>query len=263
MSTSTISPSSEASSISSMRSLTSRWKQTPLKHLVRFNPEQLPENTEPSRAISYIDIGNVKTGSLVAKPAQYTFANAPSRARRVVQRGDVIFSMVRPYLRAMYRFADDTTEIVSTGFAVLRPGSEIDSGFLFYSVLNEQFIEDINSVAVGAGYPAVDPSVLANQLIALPPLDEQRAIARFLDRKSRRIARFIRARQRMIALLNEQKQAIIHQAVTRGLDPDIPLKPSGIDWLGDIPAHWSLRNDQVHLDQCYRWVLGQRRSRVG
>lgn len=77
--------------------------------------------------------------------------------------------------------------------------------------------------------------------IAVPPLDEQRAIARFLDRKSRRIARFIHARQRMIALLNEQKQAIIHQAVTRGLDPNIPLKPSGIDWLGDIPAHWTVR----------------------
>ncbi len=81
----------------------------------------------------------------------------------------------------------------------------------------------------------------ASQLYPLPPLDEQRAIARFLDRKSRRIARFIHARQRMIALLTEQKQAIIHQAVTRGLDPDVPLKPSGIDWLGDIPTHWELR----------------------
>ncbi len=215
-------------------------KRTSLKHLACFNPEQLPEWTNPDRLITYIDIGNVRTGSLVSQPTGYTFSSAPSRARRLVRQGDVIFSTVRPYLRAIYRFSSPTESVVSTGFAVIRPGSGIDSAFLFYSVVNEQFINSINAQAVGASYPAVDPSVLENQMVRVPPLDEQRAIARFLDRKSRRIARFIHARQRMIALLNEQKQAIIHQAVTRGLDPDIPLKPSGIDWLGDIPAHWNL-----------------------
>ena len=82
--------------------------------------------------------------------------------------------------------------------------------------------------------------------IFLPPIEEQAAIVRFLDHANRKIDGFIRAKRKLIALLGEQKQAIIHHAVTRGLNPDVPLKPSGIPWLGDIPAHWEvLRAKQV------------------
>ena len=77
--------------------------------------------------------------------------------------------------------------------------------------------------------------------VLLPPPDEQAAIVRFLDWANGRLERAIRAKRKVIALLNEQKQAIIHRAVTRGLDPDVPLKPSGIPWLGDIPQHWMLK----------------------
>jgi type I restriction enzyme, S subunit len=74
-----------------------------------------------------------------------------------------------------------------------------------------------------------------------PPLDEQIAIVRFLKWTNVRLERAIRAKQKVIVLLNEQKQAIIHRAVTRSLDPSVALKPSGIPWLGDIPKHWTLR----------------------
>ena len=76
--------------------------------------------------------------------------------------------------------------------------------------------------------------------VLLPPKDEQDAIVRFLDWANGRLERAIRAKRKVIALLNEQKQAIIHRAVTRGLDPSVPLKPSGIPWLGDIPRHWEV-----------------------
>jgi type I restriction enzyme S subunit len=74
--------------------------------------------------------------------------------------------------------------------------------------------------------------------VLVPPPDEQAAIVRFLDWANGRLERAIRAKRKVIALLNEQKQAIIHRAVTRGIDPSVPLKPSGISWLGDIPQHW-------------------------
>lgn len=77
--------------------------------------------------------------------------------------------------------------------------------------------------------------------VPVPSLPEQQAIADFLDVADARISRYIAAKRRMIALLEEQKQAIINQAVTRGLDPDVPLKPSGVDWLGGIPAHWEVK----------------------
>lgn len=74
-----------------------------------------------------------------------------------------------------------------------------------------------------------------------PPKEEQEAIVRFLAHANQKIDGFIRAKRKLIGLLNEQKQAIIHQAVTRGIDPSVPLKPSGIPWLGDIPKHWEVR----------------------
>jgi type I restriction enzyme S subunit len=74
----------------------------------------------------------------------------------------------------------------------------------------------------------------------LPPPEEQATIVRFLDHADRRIRRYIRAKQKLIKLLEEQKQAIIHRAVTRGLDPNIRLKPSGVEWLGDVPEHWEV-----------------------
>ena len=74
----------------------------------------------------------------------------------------------------------------------------------------------------------------------VPPLPEQAAIVRFLDHVDRRIRRYIRAKQKLITLLEEQKQALIHRAVTRGLDPNVRLKPSGVEWLGDMPEHWEV-----------------------
>ncbi len=77
--------------------------------------------------------------------------------------------------------------------------------------------------------------------IVVPPAKEQAAIVRFLDHADRRSRRYIRAKQKLIKLLEEQKQAIIHRAVTRGLDPNVRLKPSGVEWLGDVPEHWEVR----------------------
>ena len=76
--------------------------------------------------------------------------------------------------------------------------------------------------------------------VLVPSDDEQAAIVRFLDHANRNIDGWVRAKRKLIGLLNEQKQAIIHRAVTRGLQPDVPLKPSGIPWLGDIPKHWEV-----------------------
>jgi type I restriction enzyme S subunit len=89
-----------------------------------------------------------------------------------------------------------------------------------------------------AGQQRVPQSFIADYPITLAPIAEQAAIVRYLDYMDRRVRKYIRAKQRLITLLNEQKQAIIQRAVTRGLDPDVHLKPSGVPWLGDIPEHW-------------------------
>lgn len=99
--------------------------------------------------------------------------------------------------------------------------------------------------------------MFGNQRVSLPPPDEQAAIVRFLDWANGRLERAIRAKRKVIALLNEQKQAIIHRAVTRGLDPSVPLKPSGIPWLGDIPQHWEVWQLR-HMGRLHKGVGGSK-----
>ena len=77
--------------------------------------------------------------------------------------------------------------------------------------------------------------------IPVPPLDEQAAIVRYLDDADQRIRAYVSAKERLIVLLEEERQAVIHQAVTRGLDPNVKLKPSGVEWLGDVPEHWEIQ----------------------
>lgn len=86
----------------------------------------------------------------------------------------------------------------------------------------------------------IPPSVFLGVKTPIPPPAEQAAIVRFLDHADRRIQRYIRAKQKLIRLLEEQKQAIIHRAVIRGMDDSAALKPSGVEWLGDVPAHWEV-----------------------
>ena len=83
--------------------------------------------------------------------------------------------------------------------------------------------------------------MLQNFPVALPPLAEQAAIVRYLDLADERIRRYVSSRERLIELLEEYRQAVIHHVVTRGLDPGVRLKPSGVEWLGDVPAHWEVR----------------------
>ena len=83
-------------------------------------------------------------------------------------------------------------------------------------------------------------SEFSNQTLPLPPLAEQRAIVRYLDCVDRRIRRYVTAKRKLIALLEEEKQAVVNRAVTRGLDPNVRLKPSGVEWLGEVPEHWEV-----------------------
>ena len=83
-------------------------------------------------------------------------------------------------------------------------------------------------------------SEFSNQTLPLPPLFEQQAIVKYLNHADRRIRRYVTAKQKLIALLEEEKQAVVSRAVTRGLDPNVRLKPSGVAWLGDVPEHWEV-----------------------
>ena len=94
--------------------------------------------------------------------------------------------------------------------------------------------------STGVSYPAINPSTLAGLWGAVPHLPEQRAIAAFLDRETTHIDALIAHKRELIDLLHQQRTAIISHAVTRGLNPAAKMKPSGVEWLGDVPEHWDV-----------------------
>jgi len=108
--------------------------------------------------------------------------------------------------------------------------------FLYYSALTIPFKYLLTNTTV----PSMTQYDLGNHLFAFAPIDEQKTIARFLDRKLEQIGHFISNKQRLIELLKEQKTAIVNRAVTKGLNPHASMKPSGVEWLEDIPAHWEI-----------------------
>jgi type I restriction enzyme S subunit len=128
-------------------------------------------------------------------------------------------------------------------YNVCKPGPGIVASYYAHTVREMSRSQWILALAKGIRERSTDfrYEMFGNQIVPLPPPDEQAAIVLFLDHANRKIDGFIRAKRKLIGLLNEQKQAIIHRAVTRGLHPDVLLKPSGIPWLGDIPKHWEVR----------------------
>ena len=99
-------------------------------------------------------------------------------------------------------------------------------------------------------------------LVAFPPIDEQVAIAAFLDRETAKIDALVEEQQRLIALLKEKRQAVISHAVTKGLDPNAPMKDSGVEWLGEAPAHWEVRPLGRLLHVHFQWLVSQSRGRL-
>ena len=213
-----------------------------LKYVATINDESLTDGTEPEYKLRYIDIGNVDSHGAVRKMVTYKFEDAPSRARRIVRHGDIIISTVRTYLQAIAAIENPPDNlIVSTGFAVVRPKDEIfHPGFCKYVLRESLFLWEVESRSTGVSYPAINSFDLGNIRINLPPLEIQHIIADFLDRETARIDALVAEKERMLTLLEENHAALVSRAVTRGLDPRAPLKASGFDWLGDIPAQWGI-----------------------
>ena len=217
------------------------WDVKRLKYVASINDEALPETTDPTYEFDYVDIGNVNAIYGIVERERMIFEEAPSRARRVVRKGDTIVSTVRTYLRAVASVreaADDL--IVSTGFAVVRPHG-IDLAFLSFALRESHFIETVVSKSTGVSYPAINASEVGRICIPVPELEEQQAIARFLDERTQKIDDLIEAKRSLLDLLKEKRQAVITHAVTRGLDLTAKLKPSGVEWLGDVPEHWDVK----------------------
>src|SRR5438105_100419 len=181
-------PAYKDSGVEWLGEIPAHWEVRRLKHIARVNTEALREDTDPGMEVVYVDIGGVDNLGRIVDRKALTFGAAPSRARRIVRDGDVIVSTVRTYLRAIAAIREpEPGTIVSTGFAVIRPADELTTDFAAYALRAPYFVERVVANSKGVSFPAINESEMATYEVAMPPADEQRAIAAFLDRVTARI----------------------------------------------------------------------------
>lgn len=212
------------------------WETVPIKRITSYNDECWSENTLDEQVINYVEIADVNESSGITNITKYKFCNAPSRARRITRKNDIIISTVRTYLKAITKIDEDGLT-VSTGFMVLR-AKRINPSFLAFSVKAESFIQTIISLSVGISYPAINAIDVVNLKIPVPPLAEQEEIAAYLDKKCGEIDELIEVEQQMISDLESYRQSVITETVTHGLNPDTRMVESDCDWFASHPSHW-------------------------
>jgi len=199
--------------------ISENWNVRRLRFLVSINDETLSEKTDPQFEMIYVDIGGVDRYQGIFERTEYLFNTAPSRARRIVRDGDVIISTVRTYLRAITRIkSPENNLIVSTGFAVIRPTSRLNSEFAAYALRATYFIESIVANSTGVSYPAIEASTVSGFSIPFPEFKEQERIATYLNRETAKIDTLVAKVRGAIASLKEYRTALISAAVTGKID---------------------------------------------
>lgn len=207
------------------------WGIKPLKHVVGLINEKA-ETTDGE----YIGLENIEsfTGRLTPSSSEVDKEGTANLFRAA----DVLFGKLRPYLaKAIIAKVDGRC---SSELLVLRPLGTIPS-FLHYQVLSDHFIRIVDSSTYGTKMPRANWDFIGKMPVPVPDLAEQRAIASFLDHKTALIDGLIAKRERQIELLQEQRTTLITRAVTKGLNPDVPMKDSGVEWLGKVPGHWAVK----------------------
>lgn len=213
-----------------------------LKDVAELNVRSLDDSTSGDYVFKYIDISSVSFENGITLGEDLAFQNAPSRARRIVQKGDVLVSTVRTYLRAIADIDWDAENIIaSTGFAVFTPNKNINPRFLAYAVKSSEVINQICSISKGVSYPAIQATILSSVRIPFYALSEQYVIATYLDKECDKITKEIDLLERKVGGYRRMKRSLINYAVMGGLDSKIKTKKSEGSLSSIIPFHWTER----------------------
>ncbi|MFN9621994.1 MAG: restriction endonuclease subunit S [Cyanobacteriota bacterium] len=205
--------------------------------------DEIKERDRPEAVMLSVTInkGVIRQQTLLEDGSKKDGSKLDRSAYKFVRSGDIVYNKMRAWQGAVG--VSEFEGIVSPAYVVQHPREGGDPHFLHYLFRTPAFAKEAErwSYGITSDMWSLRPEHFKMIYSCLPPLPEQAAIVRFLDHADRKIRRYIRAKQKLIKLLEEQKQAIIHRAVTRGLDPNVRLKPSGVEWLGDVPEHWEVR----------------------
>ena len=209
--------------------------------------------------IIVLRVADFERNKLKINDKKLTVRSIPLKDRcwRLLKKGDLLIEKSgggdKTLVGCVVLFDKDYDAITSNFVAKMTPKDKFDARFLCY-LFSALYSSDVNyrSIKQTTGIQNLDSDAYLSEVAAFPLWRTQVAIANFLDQKTTQIDEAIAIKEQQIALLNERKQILIQQAVTQGLDPTVPMKDSGVAWIGKIPDHWKIEKS--------RWLFKQRKS---
>lgn len=225
------------------------WETVPLRYVCQLNPSVDFSEFEEDDELTFLPMDRVKSGYFLPNTDKFSKYASSYNA---FEEGDIVLAKVTPCFEngniAVAQNLEGGKGFGSSELFVIRPKT-VNRKFLFYYFQSSAFKQKGEASMTGAGgLKRVSPDLLRQHHLPRPDVEIQRLIADYLDRETARLDALVAEKEKMLALLEEKRAALISRAVTCGLDPAAPLKPSGLDWLGDIPAHWSLERLKFHLN---------------
>ena len=218
----------------------SHWNQTYLKYVVLINMGQSPSSEDcniDGIGIPFLQ-GNAEFGTY--SPTAKNYCPIP---KKIADKGDLLFSVRAPVGALNYA---DMQYGIGRGLCSLKSRSSINSSFLWWVLPTYKY--QLDAIATGSTFEAVSAEEVANLKFPLPTIVEQQKIANFLDHETTQIDTLIAKQEKLIELLKEKRQAVISHAVTKGLNPNVSMKDSGVEWLGQVPEHWTVKPNKYLLD---------------
>lgn len=210
----------------------SSWKVAPLKYGASCSSDLSTYTADDSN--EFLALENVEswTGRLVGLDER---PDSVDSSVSVFSETDVLFGKLRPYLAKVCR--PDFRGVCSTELLCVSPMSYC-CDYLFWLLISKGFIDVINAESYGVKMPRTSWAQMGAHYCPVPPLSEQQAIAGHLDVETAKIDQAMSLLRRELETLEQFKKSVIHETVTKGLDPTVPMKPSGVEWIGEIPEHW-------------------------
>ena len=209
--------------------LPSGWKVIKLKYITTL------KKTKTAKNVNYVGLENIESRSSCFIPNESSCESEGQN--QLFSTGDILFCKLRPYLAKVWEATFSGS--CSSEFLVLKPNNQIvDSVYLKFVLLSPKFIDLVNGSTFGAKMPRANWEFIGNQLIPLPSIEVQHQISAKIKAAIEKIQNVLQDYEIYLEELNGLRQSLIANAVTKGLDPTVPMRDSGIPWIGKIPAHW-------------------------
>jgi type I restriction enzyme S subunit len=204
-----------------------------------FSSESFKDSGKP-----VIRIGDIKQdGSISIKNCKYIDTNNSTQlSQYLVSKGDLLMAMTGATIGKAGWYMEDEAALLNQRVGAFKCDEDKLNYQFFWYVLNSLGYQSyITLTAFGGAQPNISDTGMVGYCSAVPTIEEQQKIANFLDHETAKIDTLIAKQEKLIELLKEKRQAVISHAVTKGLNPDAPMKDSGVEWLGEVPEHWAIR----------------------